>query len=172
MAKPLQSTRQPRATQRRRALAPAPAAAQLPAGEVIVTRRVHFNAAHRLHNPAMSDAWNRATFGPCNNPRWHGHNYTLEVSVRGRPDPRTGYVVDLGQLKAVLEERIVRRCDHRNLNEEVDFLRGIIPSTENLVLAFWRELEPHLPAGRLFCVRLYETERNYAEYFGPNHQAS
>jgi 6-pyruvoyltetrahydropterin/6-carboxytetrahydropterin synthase len=172
LAKPIHTTRSGRTTPRRRAAAAVPACDVLPAGEVVVTRRVHFNAAHRLHNPAMSDRWNRETFGPCNNPRWHGHNYVLEVAVRGRPDPRTGYVVDLGRLKAVIEERIVARCDHRNLNEEVDFLRGVIPSTENLVLAFWRELEGHLPAGKLFCVRLYETERNFAEYFGPKHPAS
>ncbi len=134
---------------------------------VVVTRRVHFNAAHRLNNPARSAAWNRRKFGPCNNPRWHGHNYVLEVSVRGRPDPDTGFVIDLGTLKRLLLERIADQCDHRNLNEEVPFLRGIIPSTENLVIAFWNEIEPHLPSGKLHCVRLYETERNFAEYHGP-----
>jgi 6-pyruvoyltetrahydropterin/6-carboxytetrahydropterin synthase len=136
-------------------------------GEVVVTRRVHFNAAHRLHNPARSAAWNKRVFGPCNNPRWHGHNYVLEVSVRGRPDPETGFVIDLAELKRLLMERIADVCDHRNLNEEVPFLRGIIPSTENLVIAFWREIEPHLPSGKLHRVRLYETERNFADYHGP-----
>ncbi len=135
----------------------------------MVTRRVHFNAAHRLDNPRFDAAWNARTFGPCNNPHWHGHNYVLEVSVRGDPDPDTGYVVDLGALKALLEEAIVKPCDHRNLNVEVPFLAGVIPSTENLVVAFWHEIAPRLPAGggKLHRVRLYETERNFAEYHGP-----
>ncbi len=136
---------------------------------MVVTRTVHFNAAHRLHNPTKSAAWNRATFGPCNHPNWHGHNYTLEVSVIGTPDPATGCVIDLGELKRIIEHVIVAKCDHRNLNLDVDFLRGVIPSSENLVIAFWRELERHLPPGRgrLRSVRLHETERNHAEYFGP-----
>lgn len=136
-------------------------------GPVFVTREAHFNAAHRLHNPSKSTAWNRATFGPCNNPRWHGHNYVLEVTVKGVPDPETGYVIDLGELKRVIEEAVVRPCDHRNLNEEVPWLRGVIPSTENLAVAFWARIEPRLPAGRLHRVRLYETPRNFADYHGP-----
>jgi 6-pyruvoyltetrahydropterin/6-carboxytetrahydropterin synthase len=134
---------------------------------VYVTRQVHFNAAHRLHNPARSAAWNRATFGPCNNPRWHGHNYVLEVTVRGVPDPDTGYVIDLGELKRVLDEAVITACDHRNLNEEVPWLRGIIPTTENLVVAFWQQIVPRLPSGELHRVRLFETPRNFADYYGP-----
>lgn len=137
-------------------------------GSVIVTRRVHFNAAHRLHNPELGDAWNTATYGPCNHPNWHGHNYELEVSVRGRPDPRTGYVVNLAELKQILEECIVSKCDHRNLNLDVDFLRDVIPSTENLVIAFWNEIAPRLTSGRLHRVRLYESPRNFADYYGPD----
>ncbi len=133
-----------------------------------VTRRAHFNAAHRLHNPDFDEAWNEEQFGLCNNPRWHGHNYVLEVTVKGQPDARTGFVIELGHLKRIMEEAIVRKCDHRNLNEEVDFLEGILPTTENLVIAFWNQIEPRLTAGKLHCVRLYETERNYAEYFGPS----
>ncbi len=136
-------------------------------GEVWVTRRAHFNAAHRLHNPDESEAWNREQFGPCNNPRWHGHNYVLEVTVRGEPDPKTGFVIELGDLKQLMQEAIIDKCDHRNLNEEVDFLHGLLPTTENLVIAFWNELAPRLRSGSLHCVRLYETERNYAEYHGP-----
>lgn len=136
-------------------------------GVVTITRQVHFNAAHRLWNPTKSKAWNDARFGLCANPRWHGHNYVLEVSLRGAPDPETGCVMDLGELGRILHERIADKCDHRNLNEEVAFLRGVIPSTENLVIAFWNELAPHLPAGLLHCVRLYETPRNFAEYHGP-----
>ena len=133
---------------------------------VYVTRKVHFNAAHRLHNPARSDAWNRETFGKCNNPNWHGHNYVLEVTVAGEPDPDTGYVIDLGVLKGLLEEKILDKVDHKNLNLEVDFLEGVLPSTENFVVAIWNELNEALPSGRLHAVRLYETERNLAEYRG------
>ena len=133
---------------------------------VYVTRKVHFNAAHRLHNPARSDAWNRETFGKCNNPNWHGHNYLLEVTVAGEPDPDTGYVIDLGVLKGLVEEKIVDKVDHKNLNLEVDFLEGVLPSTENFVVAIWNELNEALPSGRLHAVRLYETERNLAEYRG------
>jgi 6-pyruvoyltetrahydropterin/6-carboxytetrahydropterin synthase len=133
---------------------------------VYVTRKAHFNAAHRLHNPEKSDEWNRRTFGKCNNPNWHGHNYVLEVTVKGTPNPDTGYVIDLGDLKHIIEERIVDACDHKNLNEDVGFLEGVLPSTENFVIAIWRELESALPSGTLHCVRLYETERNMAEYFG------
>jgi 6-pyruvoyltetrahydropterin/6-carboxytetrahydropterin synthase len=136
-------------------------------GIAYITRRAHFNAAHRLHNPDFDDAWNEAQFGLCNNPHWHGHNYLLEVTVKGQPDPHTGYIIDLSALKRILHETVVDKCDHRNLNEQVDFLKGILPSTENLVIAFWNQIEPHIPSGTLHCVRLYETERNFAEYFGP-----
>ena len=158
----------PVSSQRRSSAAPRPAAARSPAGTVYITRQVHFNSAHRLHNPAKSQRWNREKYGLCTNPHWHGHNYVLEVTVAGRPDPATGYVMDLGELKRILHRAVVDPCDHRNLNEEVPFLRGINPSTENLVIAFWGEIEPHLPAGRLHGVRLYETPRNFAEYFGPD----
>jgi 6-pyruvoyltetrahydropterin/6-carboxytetrahydropterin synthase len=138
------------------------------AGLVYVTRQIHFNSAHRLHNPAFSRRWNQRQFGLCASPHSHGHNYVLEVTVRGRPDPDTGYVIELGKLKRILQRAIADPCDHRNLNQEVKFLRGIIPSTENLVIAFWREIEPRIRGGRLHCVRLYETPRNFAEYFGPD----
>ncbi|MEF8796433.1 MAG: 6-carboxytetrahydropterin synthase [Salinivenus sp.] len=133
---------------------------------VYVTRKVHFNAAHRLHNPDKSAAWNEETFGKCNNPKWHGHNYVLEVTVAGEPDPESGYVVDLGALKDVLHERIVDKVDHKNLNQEVDFMDGLNPTTENFAVAIWEQLEDHLPSGRLHCVRLYETPRNFVEYRG------
>jgi len=135
-------------------------------GTVFITRQVHFNSAHRLYNPTKSQAWNTRQYGLCTNPHWHGHNYVLEVTLRGQPDSETGYIVDLGELKRILHKAVVDKCDHRNLNDEVDFLRGIIPSTENLVIAFWQQIEPLIPAGKLHCVRLYETPRNFAEYFG------
>jgi 6-pyruvoyltetrahydropterin/6-carboxytetrahydropterin synthase len=134
----------------------------------LVTRQVHFNAGHRLHNPARSAAWNRRTYGPCNYVHGHGHNYVLEVTVSGRPDPATGYVIDLGELKRIVERAVVAPCDHRNLNVDVGFLRGVIPTAENLVVAFWAELAPHLKSGRLHALRLFETPRNFAEYFGPS----
>ena len=133
---------------------------------IYVTRKARFNAAHRLHNPDKSDEWNRNTFGKCNNPNWHGHNYILEVTVAGEPDPETGYVIDLSQLKEIIHERVISKCDHANLNLDVDFLRGIMPSTENFAVAVWNELEGALPAGRLHRVRLLETDNNSAEYYG------
>lgn len=137
-------------------------------GTVFITRQVHFNAAHRLHNPSKSQKWNEEQYGLCTNPHWHGHNYVLEVTVRGQPDADTGYIMDLSRLKQILQETILDPCDHHNLNEEVAFLRGIIPSTENLTIAFWQRIEPHIPApARLHCVRLYETPRNFADYYGP-----
>lgn len=138
------------------------------AGTVFITRQVHFNSAHRLYNPTRSPAWNRRQYGLCTNPHWHGHNYVLEVTLKGEPDPVTGYLMDLGELKRILRETVVSRCDHRNLNEEVGFLKNIIPSTENLVIAFWRRIAPHIkPPAVLHAVRLYETPRNFADYFGP-----
>lgn len=136
---------------------------------VYVTRKTHFNAAHRLLNPNKSEDWNHETFGKCNYPNWHGHNYVLEVTVKGMPDPDTGYVIDLGALKDIIERRIIEKCDHRNLNLDVDFLNGIIPSTENLVIAFYEQLkdevEKHASNGsKLYKVKLFETERNFAEY--------
>lgn len=133
---------------------------------VYVTRKARFNAAHRLHNPEKSEAWNRETFGKCNNPNWHGHNYTLEVTVAGEPDPETGYVVDLAVLKQIIHEKVIDKVDHRNLNLDVNFMEGVMPSTENFAVAIWNELEDELPSGRLHRVRLYETEHNMAEYYG------
>ncbi len=136
---------------------------------IYVTRKSHFNAAHRLHNPDKSDEWNRKTFGKCNNPNWHGHNYNLEVTVVGEADPETGYVIDLGVLNGIIEKKILDKCDHKNLNVEVPFLEGIIPTAENLVKAFFQELEDNINnesygSSRLYSVKLFETERNVAEY--------
>jgi 6-pyruvoyltetrahydropterin/6-carboxytetrahydropterin synthase len=145
-----------------------PAAPRVLRGTVFITRQVHFNSAHRLFNPTKSQEWNEQHYGLCTNPHWHGHNYVLEVTVRGEPDPETGYVMDLGELKRILNVAVVDKCDHHNLNEEVEFLRGINPSTENLVIAFWNEIEPHIRAGQLHQVRLYETPRNFVDYRGPD----
>ena len=114
----------------------------------------------------MSDEWNLATFGKCNNPDWHGHNYTLEVVVSGEPNTETGFVVDLAELKQIIDERVISKCDHRNLNTQVDFLEGKMTSTENLAIGIWHRLVDHIPSGKLHCVRLHETDNNMVEYFG------
>ena len=133
---------------------------------VTVTRRLQFNAAHRVHNPALSDEENIRLFGKCNNPNWHGHNYTLDVSVRGPVDDRTGYVLDLGALKKIVEERAVNLIDHKNLNLDVAFMRGVIPTSENIIVAIWRELEPAIQPASLARLVLWETPNNYVEYTG------
>lgn len=132
---------------------------------VTVTRRVHFNAAHRLHSPSLSDAENRRVFGPCNNPNFHGHNYELEVSVEGDIDPVTGFVANLSLIKSVVERRVLELLDHRNLNLDVPGLEAVNPTTENLVVLIWRLLDGHLP-GKLKKLTLWETPRNYVEYWG------
>jgi 6-pyruvoyltetrahydropterin/6-carboxytetrahydropterin synthase len=133
---------------------------------VTITRRMQFNAAHRVHNPALSDEENKALFGKCNNPNWHGHNYTLDVSVTGAVDARTGYVVDLGRVKAVVQREVIEKVDHRNFNLEVDFMHDVIPTTENIVVGMWRVLEPALAPARLTKLVLWETPNNYVEYDG------
>ena len=134
--------------------------------QVLVTKRLRFNAAHRVHNAALSDEENRALFGMCNNPNWHGHNYVLEVTVAGPIDDRTGYVIDLGKLRAIVEREVIDKVDHRNMNIEVEFLRGTNPTAENIVVACWRVLVPHVAPGTLHRLRLWETENNYVEYDG------
>lgn len=133
---------------------------------VYVTRRVSFSAAHRLYNPEWSEEQNQAVFDKCANPHGHGHNYVLEVTVVGTPDPETGYVIDLKLLAQLLEREILSKVDHKHLNYDVDFLRGVNPTVENLALAFWRILQDKLPTGRLYAVRVYESDNNYAEYRG------
>jgi 6-pyruvoyltetrahydropterin/6-carboxytetrahydropterin synthase len=130
-----------------------------------VTRRVHFNAAHRLHNPSLSEQENSRIFGPCNNPNYHGHNYELDVSVEGEIDTVTGYVVDLGVVKQIVEERVVGLLDHRNLNLDIPELESVNPTTENLAVLIWTLLEGHLP-GKLKKIVLWETPRNRVEYSG------
>ena len=133
---------------------------------MIVTARLTFSAAHRLHNPNRDPSWNRETYDKCDNPKGHGHNYALEVSVKGRIDPETGMVIDLKRLKDIMRERVVDRVDHTNLNEDVDFLRDVIPTAENLARCFWQQLAPAIPHGELYEVVLQETERNSVRYRG------
>jgi 6-pyruvoyltetrahydropterin/6-carboxytetrahydropterin synthase len=133
---------------------------------MIVTAKLDFSAAHRLNNPAKDAEWNRRVYGKCDNPSGHGHNYVLEVSVEGPIDPETGMVIDLKRLKDIMRERVVSRVDHTNLNVDVDFLRGVIPTAENLAKAFWGQLAPAITEGRLRRLVLHETERNSATYEG------
>lgn len=137
---------------------------------VFLSRQEHFNAAHKLYNPNWSEEKNIEVFGPCANANWHGHNYEIIVTVKGMPDPETGFVVDLKKLSILIRTEIIDKVDHKNLNVDVDFMKGKMASTENLVMEFWRILENKLPeitkSGHLHCIRLYETPRNFVEYYG------
>lgn len=127
--------------------------------------KVYFEAAHRLHNPQQPDEWNRRVFGKCNNPHGHGHNYVLEVAVRGRVNADTGFLIDMKELKEILKRVIVSQVDHRHLNLEVAWLEGTNPTAENLARVFFERLEPTLPEGvELDAVTVHETERNSATH--------
>jgi len=134
---------------------------------VYLTRVEHFNAAHKLYNPAWTKEKNDEMFGKCANENWHGHNYELYVTVKGRPHPETGFVFDVKRLSLLIKEHVTEKLDHKNLNLDVDFLKGQLCSTENLAIGIWQQLAPHLPEGvQLHCIKLYETPRIYVEYFG------
>jgi 6-pyruvoyltetrahydropterin/6-carboxytetrahydropterin synthase len=133
---------------------------------VYVKRRETFSAAHRLYNPSYDDEKNLKIFGKCSNPNWHGHNYVLEVTVAGEPDAETGFVIDLKILKNIIDENILTKVDHKNLNTETDFMKNIIPSAENIAKAIFNELKEKLPSGKLYSVKLFETEKNIVEYRG------
>ena len=132
---------------------------------IYVTRKIEFSASHLYHNPALSAEENRRLFGKCNNPHGHGHNYVLEVTVAGERDPVTGMVLDLKELKDILQREIIERMDHRFLNYEVPELAGQIPTCENIAQAIWRLLEPRIAPGRLHRVRLYETPDLFVDCF-------
>ena len=131
-----------------------------------LTRRYMFSASHRLHSHEMSDAENRATYGKCNNPNGHGHNYTLEVTVKGEVDPRSGFVVDLKQLKEILNREVLDALDHRFLNKEVPEFMKQIPTTENIAIAVWQRLAPKLKTAQLHRVRVYETPDLFVDFYG------
>ncbi|MBL7138273.1 MAG: 6-carboxytetrahydropterin synthase [Bacteroidales bacterium] len=135
---------------------------------VYITRREHFNAAHRLFRSDFSEAENLRVFGKCSNPNWHGHNYILYVTVKGNVNPDTGFVVNLKALSQLIRERIIEKLDHKNINLEVDFMAGQLTSTENLAIAIWEELESEIRkmGGILHLVKVEETENNSVEYFG------
>ena len=131
---------------------------------VYLTRQEHFNAAHKLYNPNWSNEQNNAVFGVCANENWHGHNYDLYVTVKGNPDPETGFVYDVKKLSQLIKSEVIDKLDHKNLNLDVDFMTGKLCSTENLAIAIWEQLAPHLPGSvELHCIKLYETPRIYVE---------
>jgi 6-pyruvoyltetrahydropterin/6-carboxytetrahydropterin synthase len=133
---------------------------------VYVTRRAHFSAAHRLFNPTFSDQQNESVFDKCNNVKGHGHNYTIDVTVAGIPDPATGYVIDLKKLARLMDELIIDKVDHKHLNYDVKELRGIIPTAENIALVFWSLLQPQITEGKLHSIKVYESDNNFVEYLG------
>ncbi len=133
---------------------------------VYVTRKAQFSASHRLHNPAWPNEKNQRMFGKCNNPNGHGHNYEIEVTVKGTPPADTGMVIDLKKLADIIDEEIVERVDHKHLNIDVDFLSGVIPTAENIAIAFWNILKPKIQEGTLHSIRLYESANNFVEYRG------
>ncbi|GIV45262.1 MAG: 6-carboxy-5,6,7,8-tetrahydropterin synthase [Ignavibacterium sp.] len=133
---------------------------------VYITRRETFAAAHRLFKPELSDEENLKMFGKCSHPNWHGHNYTLEVVVAGEVNPETGFVLDIKELKKIIHQYVIDKVDHKNLNLDTDFLKGIIPTSENICIAIWNQLKDKIPSGKLYSVKLYETENNYFEYRG------
>jgi len=133
---------------------------------VYLTRRMHFSASHRLHSDQLSDEDNEKVYGLCNNPLGHGHNYELEVIIKGESDPVTGMVIDLKDLKSIVQKEIIDKVDHKHFNHDVGFMQGIVPTAENIVIAFWRRLQDKLPSGELHELKLYETPRNIASYKG------
>jgi 6-pyruvoyltetrahydropterin/6-carboxytetrahydropterin synthase len=134
---------------------------------VYLTRVEHFNAAHKLSNPNWSKEKNEEVFGVCANENWHGHNYELLVTIKGTPNPETGFLYDVKKLSSIIKKQVLDELDHKNLNLDVPFMEGQLCSTENLAIAIWKQLQPHIPAEvQLHCVKLYETQRIYVEYFG------
>ncbi|OWY24469.1 6-pyruvoyl tetrahydrobiopterin synthase [Sphingobacteriales bacterium UPWRP_1] len=133
---------------------------------VYLTRRERFNAAHKLYNPNWTALQNDAVFGKCANTNWHGHNYELYVTVKGEPDPNTGFIINVKELSDIIKEHVIEHLDHRNLNLDVPFLQGMFTSTENVAKAIWQQLVPHIKGCTLHCIKLVETENIYVEYFG------
>jgi 6-pyruvoyltetrahydropterin/6-carboxytetrahydropterin synthase len=133
---------------------------------IYVTRRETFSASHRLHKEGLSKEENKILYGKCNNDYGHGHNYVLEVVIAGEIDSSTGYLIDINLLKNIIKQNIIDKVDHHHLNYDVEFMKGIIPTTENFAVAIWKELVNKIPGGKLFSIKLYETENNYVEYKG------
>ncbi len=134
------------------------------ANKVAVFRREHFNAAHRFYNPQWSDAENSNIFGKCSLPHYHGHNYEMEIKVVGTPDPATGFVMDMKKLSDLVNEKIVERFDHKNLNLDTEEFKQLNPTAENIAIVIFNLLRPHINADFELYIRLYETPRNFVEY--------
>ena len=136
-------------------------------GMVYLTRLEHFNAAHKLYNPAWSVEKNEEVFGVCANENWHGHNFELFVTIKGEVNIETGFLFDVKKLSKLIQQHVIEKLDHKNLNIDVPFLQGKMCSTETLAMEIWKQLQPTLPAEvNLHCIKLYETPRIYVEYFG------
>jgi 6-pyruvoyltetrahydropterin/6-carboxytetrahydropterin synthase len=133
---------------------------------LFVTKKVEFSASHRLFNPEWDFEKNQEVFDKCNNLNGHGHNYVLEVTVKGTPDPETGYVIDLKALKDIITKNVLSLVDHKHLNKDVDFLRGVIPTVENISVLFWQQIEKHITNGKLHKIKLFETPNSWVEYHG------
>jgi len=135
---------------------------------VYIIRREHFSAAHRLFLPEKTDEENFEIFGKCSNPNWHGHNYILLVTVKGEKDPKTGLVIHLRHISKLIDDKILKKVDHKNLNLEVDFLAGKVPTSENVAIGIWNELEGEIGklGASLHCIRLEQSENNFIEYYG------
>jgi 6-pyruvoyltetrahydropterin/6-carboxytetrahydropterin synthase len=135
---------------------------------IYLTRRERFSAAHRMYRPDWSDEVNHKVFGKCSNPNWHGHNYILWVTVKGKPSEETGFVMNMNILKQIIIDKIISKLDHKNINLEVDFMKGKIATTENLAVSIWNELKSIIESENaiLHCVKIEETENNTIEYYG------
>jgi 6-pyruvoyltetrahydropterin/6-carboxytetrahydropterin synthase len=135
---------------------------------IYLTRRERFSSAHRMFRPDLSDEENMRIYGKCSNPHWHGHNYVLKVTVRGEPDPEAGYFMNATRLREIINEKVIVKLDHKNMNVETDFMAGKVATTENLAMAIWNELQAAIAAegAQLHCVKVEETENNFIEYYG------
>ena len=133
---------------------------------VYITRKEHFNAAHKLFKPEWSNQQNEEVFGKCANPNWHGHNFELFVTVKGIPNIETGFLVNLKDLKRIINETVIDKVDHKNLNLDVDFMKDVMPSIENFAITIWEQIQTQLEGCELHCIKLYETNNNYIEYYG------
>jgi len=134
--------------------------------QVYITKRAHFSAAHRLHSEQLDEKQNEKIYGLCNNPYGHGHNYELEITIKGEPDPVTGMIMDLKELKDIINKEIVDKMDHKHLNYDVDFMKDIVPTAENIAIVIWNRLKAKIKTGELYEVKVYETPRNIAVYRG------
>ena len=135
---------------------------------IYLTRRERFCAAHRMFRPDWSDDKNREVFGKCSNPNWHGHNYILWVTIKGEPSGENGFVLNMNSLKEIILDKVISKLDHKNINIEVDFMKGKIATTENLALSIWNELKTPVEkeGAQLHCIKIEETENNTVEYYG------